>query len=114
LLITTPLDPLIPLHLPVEYLAGLDVHGCIKHDGLLGDGEFENREGEARRWTAAEVALCGVCGALRSVAGLAAEEACRTGGCEEEGGELHGEGEKFELSKLDSDSGIGCQCANPT
>lgn len=78
LLVAAALNTLVALHLPVECLAGVDVHGLVEDDRLLGDGELDTREGEARSRTATEVALRGISTTLRTIAVLAtAKGSCR-------------------------------------
>lgn len=68
LLVAAALYTLVTLHLPVKGLPRVDVHGLVEHDGLLSNREFDTREREARWWSSAEVALSGICTALRSIA----------------------------------------------
>jgi len=47
LLVAAALRTLVTLHLSIEDLARLDIHGLIEHHSLLGDWEFQHREGKS-------------------------------------------------------------------
>lgn len=78
LLVAAALDTFVALHLSVKGLAGVDVHGLVEDDRLLGDRELDTRERKARSRTATKVSLSGICTALRTIAILAtAKCSCR-------------------------------------
>lgn len=80
LLVAAALDALIALHLSVESLTRVDVHGFVEHDRLLGNRELNTREWEAWCWATTKIALCSVGTTLGAIALLvlaATKSSCR-------------------------------------
>ena len=78
LLVAAALHALVTLHLPVEDLTGVDVHGLVEDDSLLGDWELNTREREAWCWASTKIALRSISTTLGTITLLAATKcSCR-------------------------------------
>jgi hypothetical protein len=96
LLVAAALHTLVTLHLSIERLTGVDVHGLVEHNSLLGDRELDTREREARCWSTTEITLCGIGTTLRPIALLvlaatkcSCRRQCRNERNDKSRGELH-------------------------